>query len=276
MSRYDIRNKTVVITGAGRGLGAALAHALHARGANLALLGRAKECPADVSGLIGDRAEWWEADVTDAQSVASAVAAAAKRFGGIDVAVANAGINNFTPVAGSHADAFERVIDVNLLGSWRTVRAVAPYVASSRGYILLMSSLAACIHAPLQGHYAASKAGIVALGDALRIEMKTEGARVGVALPTFVRTEMMTRDTLGDPAGKLVWAGNKGLFGMVTAEATVSALVRGIERRSRRIPIPRRLLPVVWAAGALQPAIEPFFRPRRIAEAVRAANARSE
>jgi len=274
VSRYDVRDKTVAITGAGRGLGAALARVLHARGANLALLGRAPEPPAAVADMIGSRAAWWEADVTDSGSVASSVAAAAEHFGGIDVVVANAGINNFTAVAGRDADAFERVIDVNLLGSWRTVHAAVPYVAERRGYVLLISSLAACIHAPLQGHYAASKAAIAALADSLRIEMKPAGARVGVAYLTFVRTDMMTRDTLGDPAGRLVWAGNKGPFGMVTPEETVAALVRGIERRSRKIVVPRRMLPVVLASGAFQPVIEPFFRPRRIAEAIRASDSR--
>ena len=82
---------------------------------------------------------------------------------------------------GGDPQVFERTIEVNLLGTYYTLRAAAPHIAHPGGYALAISSLAAAVHPPLLGAYSASKAGVEALADALRIELLHTGARVGVA-----------------------------------------------------------------------------------------------
>src|ERR1044071_9262217 len=140
MTRYDLTGRTVVLTGSTGGLGAALAQALRARGANLALLDLNLEASA-------------------------APAQAAAHFGRIDVMIANAGIDTMAPMATLDPAAFERVIDVNLTGVWRTFRAALPHVRAHRGYLLAISSTAALAHSPLQSPYTASKAGLWAMCD---------------------------------------------------------------------------------------------------------------
>src|SRR5690242_18594305 len=93
MSGFDIKGRTVLITGGARGIGAAAAERLHARGANVALVGLEPERMADNVARFGERAMWFEADVTDFDSLQEAVAAVVERFGGIDAAIANAGIS---------------------------------------------------------------------------------------------------------------------------------------------------------------------------------------
>src|ERR1700739_3508800 len=91
--RYDIAGRTVFITGAARGIGAATAERMHARGANVALVGLEPERLAANAAQLGERAAFFEGDVSDLPSLEAAVAGTIDRFGGIDVAVANAGIS---------------------------------------------------------------------------------------------------------------------------------------------------------------------------------------
>ena len=131
-NRYDIAGKTAFITGAARGIGAESARRLHARGANIALVGLEPEELEKRAAELGDRAAWFEADVTDLSALEAAVAGAVERFGGIDVVVANAGVANVGTIGGMAVADFERVIEVNLLGVWRTVRATLAPRACSR------------------------------------------------------------------------------------------------------------------------------------------------
>lgn len=128
MSRYELAGRTVVITGSTGGLGSALADALHHRGAHLALLGRDKTALAAQADMLGRPRTAWaaQADVTDLVSVRSAIDRAADHFGRIDIVVANAGVNVIAPTATFDPDAFERVINVNLTGVWRTFKAAPP------------------------------------------------------------------------------------------------------------------------------------------------------
>ncbi|MHB8452112.1 MAG: SDR family NAD(P)-dependent oxidoreductase, partial [Mycobacteriales bacterium] len=126
------------------------------------------------------------ADVTDRTALTAAVDSAAGRLGGLDVVVANAGVQAFGSVAGLDPEVFERVVAVNLLGSYHTLRAGIPHVRERRGYLLAVSSMAMAVHSPLQAHYNASKAGLAALADSLRLELAPDGVAVGVAHPTFV------------------------------------------------------------------------------------------
>jgi NAD(P)-dependent dehydrogenase (short-subunit alcohol dehydrogenase family) len=178
--RFDLRGRTVLISGPARGIGAETARQLARKGARLALVGLEPELlQGRVQELGPDRTACFEADVRDFVALQAAVRGAVERFGGIDVVVANAGIAPVGTVAEIDPADFERTLQVNLLGVWRTVRAALPHVIERRGYVLSVASLAAMVHLPLMAPYATAKAGVHAFSDALRMEMKPLGVDVG-------------------------------------------------------------------------------------------------
>jgi len=271
MTRYDLAGRTVVLTGSTGGLGAALAQALRARGANLALFDLdAEACAAQAQALGGPTvARGRHADVRDLAGLQTAMVEAAEHFGRIDVVIANAGIDTMAPMATLDPAAFERVIDVNLTGVWRTFRAALPYVEQQQGYLLAVSSMAAFVHSPLQASYTASKAGVWALCDSVRLELRHLGVGVGSAHPTFFTTPLMD-DVVADPAGRMLWGGNdKGLWKMVPLSAVVTGIVSGIERRAELIVVPKTLTPTAKAPGIFRPILERLgFRGSTIAQAI--------
>jgi NAD(P)-dependent dehydrogenase (short-subunit alcohol dehydrogenase family) len=131
---------------------------------------------------------------------ADAVAATVERLGGIDVVVANAGIAGVSAtVATADPGAFEQVLEVKLLGVWRTVRAALPHVVERRGYVLVTASVAAAIPTPTFAAYGMAKAGVEAFGRALRLELAPTGTAVGVAYFGAIDTAMVAglRDAPG-------------------------------------------------------------------------------
>src|SRR5690606_8055079 len=120
--RHELAGATVFVTGAARGIGAGAAQRLHARGANVALVGLEPELLERRASELGERALWFEADVTDQGALQRAVEVTVERFGGIDVAIANAGIHTIGSLAGAPVEAVERTLEVNLMGVWRTDR----------------------------------------------------------------------------------------------------------------------------------------------------------
>jgi NAD(P)-dependent dehydrogenase (short-subunit alcohol dehydrogenase family) len=275
--RYDLAGRTVAITGATGGLGIALARELRVRGANLALIDRDQDAlDSQVSDLGGSRvARGVVADVRDLDSLESAMTQAAQAFGRLDVAIAGAGIDTMAPMATIDPPAFERVVDVNLNGVWRTFRAAIPHVRAQRGYLLAISSMAAFVHSPLQASYTASKAGVWAMCDSIRLEVRHLGVRVGSAHPTFFRTPLMD-DVISDPAGRELWRGNeKGLFKMVPVERVVADIAAGIERRANMIVSPRSNALIARAAGLFGPAVSRVgFSDSRIERAAALASPR--
>lgn len=270
MPRYDLAGRTVVLTGSTGGLGSALARALRHRGANLALLdlhGPAAEAQAAELGS-SSVARAWQVDVRNLESVQDAMDAAAAHFGRIDVVVANAGVGAMASIETLDPDVFDRVVDINLGGVWRTFRAALPHVKETQGYLLGISSMAAFVHSPLNGPYVASKAGVWALADATRLELRHHGVAVGSAHPTFFETPMM-EDVHNDAAGKRLWGGNeKGLWKMISLDEVVSEVVAGIERRSALIVAPRSNALVARVPGLVRPLVERIgFRGTTIPDA---------
>ena len=156
------------------------------------------------------------------------------------------------PMATGEPAAHERLIDINLNGVWRTFRAALPYVRQRRGYLLAISSMAAFVHSPLQASYTASKAGVWAMCDSIRLELRHLGVGVGSAHPTFFRTPMMD-DVLADPAGRELWGGNeKGLWRMVPLHTVTTDILSGIERRADLIAIPKTNAPITKAPGVFR------------------------
>ena len=186
-----LAGKVVLITGAARGIGAGVARRLAAAGATLALVGLEAEELRAVAAECGPDASAWEADVTDWAQLEAAVAGIVERYGRIDVVMANAGIAAAGFIRSIDPGAFEKVIEVDLLGVWRTVRVCLPHLIAARGYCLIVSSMAAVVHIPGNAPYNAAKAGVEAFGNTLRAEVKHFGVGVGVAHPTWIATDMV-------------------------------------------------------------------------------------
>ena len=274
MTRYALGDRVVAITGATGGLGMAAAQALRDRGARLVLLDLDRAAlDAQAAALGGPEvAAGWVVDVRSLASLETALDEAARHFGGIDVVIAGAGIGAPEALESMDPAGFERVIDINLGGVWRTFRAALPHVKKRRGYLLAISSMAAFVHSPLNAHYTASKAGVWALCNSVRLELRPQGVGVGSFHPTFFQTPMMEAVVDG-PCSSLVWSEHRGLWRFVALEQVVAALVECIERRRELVTVPRSNGLVAKAPGLLRRLIERIgFDAGRVAEAVRLAN----
>lgn len=243
----------VLVTGAASGIGAQTARLLAARGARLVL------CDIDSIGLatlaneLGSaRALARQADVRSLEQMQEAVAAGLERFGGIDFVIANAGIASYGSVLAVDPDTFRRVIEVNLVGVFHTVRASLTTLIERRGYILVVSSLAAFAPAPGMVAYGASKAGVEQLASALRLELAHLGVGVGCAHMSWIDTPMV-RDAQADLASfGTSLASLPGPLGRVTpVQHCAKAFVRALERRRRRVYVPAWVALLGWAKPLL-------------------------
>ena len=234
-SKSNLRGKSVLITGAANGIGAATARLLAARNTHLSLV--------DVQGItlrqlaleLGGKVICHEADITQREALDKAVASTLDHFGQLDVVLVNAGIVTVGSVERGNPYAFEQVINVNLLGAWRTVRAVLPHVIAAKGYIIFVSSLAGTIQGPLHAAYNSSKAGLQAFANTLRLEVQGLGVDIGTAHLFYTDTET-GRGAVEHPLIR----GLPGIRMMKPSpvEETAAMLVRGMEHRSRTIVTP--------------------------------------
>jgi NAD(P)-dependent dehydrogenase (short-subunit alcohol dehydrogenase family) len=240
--RQNLNDKVVLITGAARGIGAETARRLTAKGARVALVGLEPDRLRELAGQMGDRAVWFEADVTDQASMDAAVQGAVGAFGGIDIVLANAGVANNGTVAISPADAIVRTIQVNLEGVVRTVCAALPHVTERRGYVALVSSTAAFTMMPGMAAYAASKAGVEQFANCLRLEVAHKGVKVGSIHPGWIDTDMV-RDqrkdlkTFDAAFDRFPWPMNA----TTSVEECAEAIVDGIERRRAKVYVPKAI-----------------------------------
>jgi NAD(P)-dependent dehydrogenase (short-subunit alcohol dehydrogenase family) len=252
----DLKGRTVFITGAARGIGAESARRVAARGANVALVGLEPGELERVAAQCGTNAAWFECDVTDWDALGRAVEDAVERFGGIDVVMANAGIAAAGMVRSTDPAAFERTVEINLLGAWRTVRTCLPHVIERRGYVLVIASLAAALHAPGMAAYAASKAGVEAFANSLRVEVKRLGVDVGVGYFGFIDTDMVRGADAHPTLGGL----RQEMPGPITKTYPVSdvgaAVVQGIEQRRRWVVVPPWIKTLLVLRTALAPLVD--------------------
>jgi NAD(P)-dependent dehydrogenase (short-subunit alcohol dehydrogenase family) len=249
-----LSGRRVLITGAARGIGAATARRLYERGARVVLAGIEPDALARTAAQCGD-ALAVVCDVRDREQVDAAVEGAAEHLRGLDVVVANAGVAAQLPLIGGDPEVFERTIEVNLLGVYYTLRAAGEHIAHERGYALAIASLAAAVHPPLLGAYSASKAGVEALADTLRIELAPSGARVGVGYFAELDTDMV-RQGFGTAAAQRMADVRRPGMRVAPLEAGIDAIERGIARRSRRVVAPRWVAPVLQTRMLAQRVIE--------------------
>jgi NAD(P)-dependent dehydrogenase (short-subunit alcohol dehydrogenase family) len=253
---WSVKGKTVFITGAARGIGAESARRLAARGANVALAGLEPGELERVASQCGSNTSWFECDVTDWDALERAVQGAVERFGGIDVVMANAGIAPAGMTRSMDPAAFERTLEINLTGVWRTVRTCLPHVIERQGYVLVIASLAAALHAPGMSAYAASKAGAEAFANALRCEVKHLGVDVGVGYFAFIDTDMVRGGDAHPTLGPLRQETPGPLSKTYPVSAAGKAVAEGIEKRRRWVMVPRWLGATLLLRTALAPLIE--------------------
>jgi 3-oxoacyl-[acyl-carrier protein] reductase len=190
----DLKNKNALVTGAGKGIGKAIALALAKEGVNVILVARTADDIEKVATKVRSlrvKALAITADVSDIQSVDAAVAKALAEFGTIDILINNAGIAAFGKFLELEPTAWERIIQVNLMGTYYTTRAVLPnMIERQTGDIINISSTAGLKGNALTSAYSASKFAVLGLTESLMQEVRKHNIRVTALTPSTVATEM--------------------------------------------------------------------------------------
>lgn len=205
----SMQGKTVLITGASRGIGASAARVFAEAGANVALVARSGDAIADLTGELGRQAIAIPCDVSRYWEVEKAVAACLSQFGGLDVLINNAGvIEPISHIATADPEGWSSAIDINLKGVFHGMRAAMPVMMEAGGgSILTVSSGAA--HGPIEAwsHYCASKAGAAMLTRCADKEGRDHGIRAIGLSPGTVATEMQREIKASgiNPVSKLEW-----------------------------------------------------------------------
>jgi len=260
--KRNLVGRTVVVTGAARGIGEGVARLAAARGARVGLIGLEPDRLRAITDDLGPRASWWEADVRDAVSLRTAIDDCAATMHGIDFVVANAGVVAYGTVRQVDEEAFERVLDVNVNGVFRTLKYATPHLERSRGHVLVVASALSFAPLAAMASYGASKAGVEMLALAYRQEVAHLGVTVGVVHPSWIDTDLVR----GAEADLPSFAGlRQGLPypGNVTTsvDRAAAAIVDGLARRRSRVYVPRAVAVANWAKGALNsPLAWPWMR----------------
>jgi len=192
-----LRGRTAVVTGAAGGIGSAAARALIAEGARVALLDRDAGSLAALARELGAAASIHAVDVTDEHRVASAVADAVERWGGLDVVIGCAGISGpvGTPLAETSLPDWDAVLSVNARGPFLVLRAAIPALRRSEAAsVVLVASDSALVAAAGMAPYCASKAAVLHLARAASVELAEDGIRVNAVCPSIVDTPMSRGD----------------------------------------------------------------------------------
>lgn len=235
-----ITEQVILITGGARGIGLETARALAARGAKLVLTDL--DSPAleeAVAALGADNCVGIVADVCDLAAMEAAVATAVEKFGRIDVVLANAGIASYGSVMAIDPAAFQRTLDINIVGVFNTARASIPALEQSKGYLLVVSSLAAFAAAPGLAAYNASKAGVEHFANALRLEVTHKGIGVGCAHMSWIDTPLVQDAKADLPTFQELISKLPAPLNRTTGvDACVKAFVKGIDKRSRHVYCP--------------------------------------
>jgi NAD(P)-dependent dehydrogenase (short-subunit alcohol dehydrogenase family) len=263
---YSVNGKVALVTGGMRGIGFETAKLLHARGASVAITDIDPAGVERAAAEIGsERVLGLVSDVRVAGAVRSGVDEIVSRFGGVDVVIANAGVAPHPPRTFLSMDPedFDRVLDVDLNGVVRTLRATLPQIIARSGHVVVISSIYAFTNGVLMTPYAAAKAAVEQLGRALRVELEHHGASATVAYFGFVDTAMVS-EAYSDPVvAKLDESIPRALRKRITPATAARGIVDGIERRAARVILPRRWEPLRVLRGITGPGSDEFMRRHR-------------
>lgn len=243
--RMNWKNLTVLLTGASSGIGEALAIALAKKGATLGLVARREELLSDLvfrCETAGAKAMVLPCDVVDAVALQAAAERFREAFGPIDIMIANAGIGGNDPLTRAYDPAsVKKLIDINLLGAVNSIHAVLPGMIERRsGHLVAISSLAGSRGLPKSAAYSASKAGMTAFFESVRLDHAVDGISVTIIQPGFIKTPLTSGRS------------NKMPFIMELDDA-IPHLITAIENKSKFAAFP---WPLAWLVrlGRIMPA----------------------
>lgn len=255
MSRRNLDGATVVVSGAGGGLGRAIALRFARGGARLALLDRdaegIRECASEIRASHAE-ALALTCDVTDAGACADAIRSAVRQFGGVDVLVNNAGITHRSAFATTDPAVLRRVMDVNFFGAMNLTHQALPHLLRDRGAIVAISSVAGFAPLIARTGYAASKHAMHGFFESLRSEVRAQGVDVTLVCPSFVATGI-DRHALG-PDGRPARHAQVVVGQRLTPESVADRIHAGVERR-RRLLLIGRTARQAWWISRLAPSL---------------------
>ncbi|HEY7134784.1 MAG TPA: SDR family NAD(P)-dependent oxidoreductase [Acidimicrobiia bacterium] len=193
----DLTGRRVLVTGASSGIGAATCRSIVGCGGSVAMLARRKDRLDELHDELGERALGIRADVTDVEALDAAVAQAARSLGALDAVVAAAGKTIVGSVATGNPEQWRALLDLNLVAPLATARAVIPHFPSQgRRDVVLVGSAGAITAMPGVAIYGASKRGLRAAFDTLRLELAPAGVNVSLVMPGMFETEGLTLEGL--------------------------------------------------------------------------------
>ncbi|MEV6428188.1 short-chain dehydrogenase/reductase [Nocardia sp. NPDC051463] len=260
-AELNVCDRVVMITGAGAGIGRALAEKLYRTGAFVALIDIDQNAAARVARSMGERALVVRADVSDRIGMREAVSRVRERFGRIDVVVANAGVAPEPATIRTMKPAdFDRVIGINLTGVFNTVHPALDDVVAVGGHVVVVSSTAAFAPGMAGSPYMVSKAAVEQLGRALRVELAAVGATAGVAyfgiVDTAMTRGMLDDDELGEEVAALLpWPLNR----RISVSDAAESIAQGIARRAPRTLAPAQWEPYALLRGAVNVVLDQFL-----------------
>lgn len=192
---FDLHGKNAVVTGASRGIGKAIALKLASLGANVAVVyaGNAEKAAETVAEIeaMNVKAKSYACNVSDFEETKNLVASVIEEFGGIDILVNNAGVTKDALVLSMKEEDFDKVINVNLKGTFNMVKNVYSHMMKKRrGRIINISSIVGLNGNAGQANYAASKAGVIGMTKSLAKELAVRGVTVNAVAPGFIATDM--------------------------------------------------------------------------------------
>lgn len=231
--RINLNGSVVLITGAGAGIGRALVEEALSRGAQVVAVERDPQALAN----LPDEVVSHQADVVDAAAMRAVVEDTLAQFGRLDVAIANAGIERIEPIWQMSEEDFEAVINVNILGVYRTLKPCLDPVMKSGGHVLAVSSIAGLLPFPFGVAYSTSKAGVDMMMRIMRMELLATNATAGAAYFGFISTEMGERVTTHPGVKALSKYMPRRLLGLtpyLSAEVAAARVLNDVERRRAR------------------------------------------
>lgn len=252
-TRFALADKVVLVTGAGHGIGAALARSCHRRGARIVAVDIDEASVSVLAAELGVGAVSARADVRDPEELRAAAELATERFGSLDVAIANAGV---TPPPATlrrlDPESLRRVLDINVHGALHTVQATAEDIVAARGHIQITGSCSAFMPGPGGAPYMMSKAALEAFARSLRLELASSSVSVGLAMLGLIDTDLATKTLDDDPFGVALGAQLPSpLRARLSPHAAAEAICAQIEKRSGRKVIPASWLPLDLLNGAI-------------------------